>query len=626
MLKPKTILAFIAGTLLAGCPEGTVVTRGDADSKQTSPKPGRRQALKLTPRGDSSKVSALSDLQDNPPATGLALTSGSVSEPLAKRPAIENSPLTEQQKAVHLLSRLTYGGRPGDVKRVRSMGLERFIEQQLRSEQIKDPGVAPRLAALETIHLPIRELAQLFPRPDTVKRLVEAGLLAGDYLPGGLGDRPGNPIYRPIMRLPEPLEVPSLRGGMMFRRPPPLLGVNPRNLIVMQLQAAKLIRAVHSERQLEEVMADFWMNHFNVFMAKGPEYLYVPSYERDVIRPHALGKFRDLLGATAESPAMMFYLDNVQSVSPQTTFGRFHKRGLNENYARELLELHTLGVDGGYTQRDVIEVARVFTGWTLFGAPGEDASSFQFRRAGHAPGDKQVLGRVIREGEADEAEQVLDLLARHPSTAKFIATKLVRRFVADEPPRSLVNQVAATYMKADGDIRAVLRTIFYSPEFWAREAFQAKAKKPLELVASTIRAAGGELTPTPALLGTMQRLGEPLYLCQPPTGYPDVAAEWLNTGTLLYRWNFALQVANGKVPGVKIPAREDLNGGNAATVLARLSDDLLHGEMSPETRAVVASMLEDQLSQRKDPDTPLKSHEICYVAGLMLGSPEFQRR
>ena len=323
---------------------------------------------------------------------------------------------------------------------------------------------------------------------------------------------------------------------------------------------------------------------------------------------------------------MMFYLDNVQSVSPQTTFGRFYKRGLNENYARELLELHTLGVDGGYTQRDVIEVAKVFTGWTLFGAPGEDASSLQFLRAAHAPGNKQVVGHVIREGEVDEAEQVLDLLARHPSTAKFLATKLVRRFVADDPPPSLVSKVAETYTATGGDIREMLRTIFDAPEFWSSETFQAKAKKPLEFVASTIRAVGGELTPTPALLGTMQRLGEPLYLCQPPTGYPDVATEWLNTGTLLFRWNFALGMASGRLPGVKIPVRDDLDGKDAAAVVARFGDDFLHGEMSAETQAKIEDVLEEQLAQSRRPGAPLRSREVRYIAGLVLGSPEFQRR
>ena len=331
---------------------------------------------------------------------------------------------------------------------------------------------------------------------------------------GGRGR--GNLIYRRITRLPEPLELPVRLG----RQRPPLLGINPQNLIVGQLQAAKLIRAVHSERQLEEVMVDFWMNHFNVFIAKGPERLLVPSYERDVIRPRAFGKFRDLLGATAKSPAMLVYLDNIQSVSPDSRAGRRGKRGLNENYARELMELHTLGVDGGYTQQDVIEVAKVFTGWMVPGGQGGGAASFRFQPAAHAPGDKKVLGHTIREGGVQEGEEVLDLLAGHASTAKFLATKLVRRFVADDPPPSLVSKVAETYTATGGDIREMLRTIFDSPEFWSSETFQAKAKKPLEFVASTIRAIGGELTPTPMLLGAMQRLGEPLYLCQPPTDIP----------------------------------------------------------------------------------------------------------
>ena len=619
--------------------------------------------------------------------TTLALTTTSgASAPVASRSTIEDSPLSDQQKGVHLLNRLAYGPRPGDVERVKSMGFGRFIEQQLNPAKISDSHLEPRLADLETTHMSIHELAQLFPRGGIVKRLVDEGLLDEKYLPrnrfsganqrgrntsdessrrenppsrarsardsgGQSGEevageevaeesmRPGpemsmaagrwrgrgNPIYRAITKLPEPLELP----GRLGRRRPPLLGVNPQNLIVGQLQAAKLIRAVHSERQLEEVMTDFWMNHFNVFIGKGPERLLVPAYERDVIRPRVFGKFRDLLGATAKSPAMLVYLDNIQSVSPDSRIGRRRNRGLNENYARELMELHTLGVDGGYTQQDVIEVAKVFTGWMVPGGQGGGAASFRFQPAAHAPGDKKVLGHIIREGReggVQEGEEVLDLLAEHPSTAKFLATKLVRRFVADDPPPSLVGKVAETYTETGGDIRAMLRTTFYSPEFWSSEAFQAKAKKPLEFVASSIRAVGGELTPTPMLLGAMQRLGEPLYLCQPPTGYPDVAEEWLNTGTLLFRWNFALGLASGKLPGVKIPARDDLDGNDASAALARFSDDFLHDEMSSETQAKIEGMLEEQLAERKRPDAPLRSREVRYIAGLVLGSPEFQRR
>lgn len=618
--------------------------------------------------------------------TIVLTTKTGVSAPVASRSTIEDSPLSDQQKAVHLLNRLAYGPRPGDVERVESMGFGRFIEQQLNPAKISDSHLEPRLADLETTYMSVRELAQLFPRGGIVRRLVEAGKLDEKYLPGNrfaganqrgrnTSDEPsrrenpssrarsardgggqsgeevageevaeesmrpgpemsmaagrwrgrGNPIYRAITKLPEPLELP----GRLGRRRPPLLGVNPQNLIVGQLQAAKLIRAVHSERQLEEVMTDFWMNHFNVFIGKGPERLLVGSYERDVIRPRALGKFRDLLGATAKSPAMLVYLDNIQSVSPDSRFGQRRNRGLNENYARELMELHTLGVDGGYTQQDVIEVAKVFTGWMVPGGQGGGAASFRFQPAAHAPGDKKVLGHIIREGReggVQEGEEVLDLLAEHPSTAKFLATKLVRRFVADDPPPSLVGKVAETYTATGGDIRAMLRTIFYLPEFWSSEAFQAKAKKPLEFVASSIRAVGGELTPTPMLLGAMQRLGEPLYLCQPPTGYPDVAEEWLNTGTLLFRWNFALGLASGKLPGVKIPAPDALDGQEASAVLARLSDDFLHGEMSSETQAKIEGMLEEQLAERRRPDAPLRSREVRYIAGLVLGSPEFQRR
>ena len=608
-------------------------------------------------------------------ATVVLTTTSGVSATTASRTVIEDSPLSDQQKAVHLLNRLAYGPRPSDVERVKSIGFGSFIEQQLNPRKISDPQLQQRLAGLETTRMSIRELAQLFPRGGIVRRLVEGGLLDEKHLPrnqfapqnqqrrnasgqkgnppapergeqmggerssdevapdrmrpgpemamaGGRGQGRGNLIYRRITRLPEPLELP----GRLGRGRPPLLGVNPRNLIVGQLQAAKLIRAVHSERQLEEVMVDFWMNHFNVFIAKGPERLLVPAYERDVIRSRVFGKFRDLLGATAKSPAMLVYLDNIQSVSPDSRAGQRGKRGLNENYARELMELHTLGVDGGYTQQDVIEVAKVFTGWMVPGGQGGGAASFRFQPFAHAPGDKKVLGQTIRAGGVQEGEEVLDLLAAHASTAKFLATKLVRRFVADDPPPPLVAKVAETYTATGGDIREMLRTIFDSPEFWSSETFQAKAKKPLEFVASAIRAVGGELRPTPMLLGAMQRLGEPLYLCQPPTGYPDVAQEWLNTGTLLFRWNFALGVASGRAPGVKIPARDDLDGKDAAAVLARFGADFLHGELSAETEAKIEGMLARQLAQRRRPDAPLQSREVRYIAGLVLGSPEFQRR
>ncbi len=635
---------------------------------------------------------------------GVWLVSGALAAPApskrdaVKHEAIERSPLSENQKLVHLLNRITYGPRPGDLETVRARGVVRFIEQQLNPADISDAELDARLRPLETISLSTQELGVLFPHPALRRRLVKKGLIDQADFPRRRSRQQGetqlfqkprmansfatppeelrsespaegmrwedeafhdipqsrarrrdrvrgasNPIYGQITRLAEPIHLEAERGPNGSRT---IAGVNRPGLIVMQMQAAKLTRAIHSERQLEAVMVDFWLNHFNVYARKGgPMPVLLPAYERDVIRPHALGKFRDLLGATAQAPAMLFYLDNFQSISPDSFVGKRRDRGLNENYARELMELHTLGVDGGYTQQDVIEVAKVFTGWTFLGgrsremarmgrrrfgvqmsAPVFRESGFVFLPPAHAPGDKAVLGRRIRQGGMDEGEQVLDILAAHPSTARFLATKLVRRFVADEPPTGLVDQVTRSYTRTGGDISAMLRTILYSPQFWSEETFQAKTKKPLELFAGAVRALGGDFTPTPMAILAMQRMGEPLYLCQPPTGYPDVGEEWLNTGTLLYRWKFALGVASGKMPGVKADVPDDVGDGDVTEVLTKLADRLFRAQLSEKTQTKIEETVTKQLALRADPEAPLGDREIRYLTGLVLGSPEFQRR
>jgi uncharacterized protein (DUF1800 family) len=361
------------------------------------------------------------------------------------------------------------------------------------------------------------------------------------------------------------------------------------------------------------VLADFWLNHFNVYAAKGPLKFLVGDYERQVIRPHAWGRFEDLLIATAKSPAMLFYLDNWLSADPDASSrrpgGRARRamarpqpqrprRGLNENYAREVMELHTLGVDGGYTQQDVTEVARVFTGWTLRGARGEDPR-FVFEARIHARGDKRVLGRTIRGGGIEEGEQVLRLLAAHPSTARFLSYKLARRFVADEPPASLVDRAAETYRRTGGEIRAVVETIVTSPEFLGPDHRAAKIKTPLEFVASALRASGAEVTSARALARRMAEMGMPLYLQQPPTGYKDTADAWVSTSGLLARLNLSLDLAAGRLPGVRV---------NAAALPA--PDALVPGGLSETTRRTIAA----------------ETAEPRRVAGLVLGSPEFQRR
>ena len=372
------------------------------------------------------------------------------------------------------------------------------------------------------------------------------------------------------------------------------------------------------------MLTDFWFNHFNVDARKGRDRVLIGEYERDAIRPHVLGTFRELLEATAKSPAMLFYLDNWMSADPNGPHiemrppriargpfggrvlvpasprpqpqGKNAPKGLNENYGRELMELHTLGVDGGYTQKDVTEVARTFTGWTIE-APMRGVG-FRFEPRLHDPGQKVVLGHVIKSGGGEsDGEQVLDILASHPSTARFIATKLARRFVGDTPPPALVDRAAERFRDTNGDLREVTRTILTSPEFLSPDAYRAKVKTPLEFVVSALRASGAEVVDAKPLVRELQQLGMPLYMCQPPTGYKDTADAWVNTGALVSRMNFALRLASNKVPRVQVDGLE----ARAQTMLAE--------PISETTRATIA-----------------KATDASQMAALTLGSPEFQRR
>ncbi|HEY2235558.1 MAG TPA: DUF1800 domain-containing protein [Candidatus Angelobacter sp.] len=420
--------------------------------------------------------------------------------------------------------------------------------------------------------------------------------------------------------------------------------------VLGELAEAKLLRAIYSNRQLDEVMTDFWFNHFNVFIGKGPDRYMVSAYERDVIRPHALGKFKDILEATAKSPAMLFYLDNWQSVGPNSELalygpqrrggrggrGRFARprpqaknrpSGLNENYAREIMELHTLGVDGGYTQKDVTELAKVLTGWTI--EKPQLGGGFKFNERAHEPRNKYVLGRKIGEHGEKEGEEMLDVLAHHPATAKFIARKLAMRFVSDNPPQALVDRMAETFLKKDGDIREVLRTMFHSPEFWATDAYRAKMKTPFEFVASAARASGADIQNALPLVGTLNRMGMPLYAMQPPTGYSMKAEAWVNSSALLNRMNFALQLASGKLPGTSLDPQALIPGpapADSQAALTALEQSILAGDVSSQTHAVMQKQLGDpQISQRKLDDADKKPNYGA-IAGLIMGSPEFQRR
>jgi uncharacterized protein (DUF1800 family) len=419
--------------------------------------------------------------------------------------------------------------------------------------------------------------------------------------------------------------------------------------VLGELAEAKLLRAIYSNRQLDEVMTDFWFNHFNVFIGKGPDRYMVSAYERDVIRPHALGKFKDILAATAKSPAMLFYLDNWQSVGPNSELalygpgrfrgprGRFPRprpqqaknrpSGLNENYAREIMELHTLGVDGGYTQKDVTELAKVLTGWTI--ERPQLGGEFKFNERAHEPGAKYVLGRKIGEHGEKEGEEMLDVLAHHPSTANFISRKLAMRFVSDNPPQALVDRMAETFLKKDGDIREVLRTMFHSPEFWAADAYRAKMKTPFEFVASAARASGADIQNALPLVATLNRMGMPLYAMQPPTGYSMKAEAWVNSSALLNRMNFALQLASGRLPGTSLDPQALIPGPAPAdpqAALAALEQSILAGDVSSQTHAVMQKQLGDpQISQRRLDDAEKKPNYGA-IAGLIMGSPEFQRR
>jgi uncharacterized protein (DUF1800 family) len=405
--------------------------------------------------------------------------------------------------------------------------------------------------------------------------------------------------------------------------------------ILAELQAAKVARALGSERQLLEVMVDFWFNHFNVFAHKGPILWYVTGYERDGIRPHALGRFRDLVHATARHPAMLFYLDNWVSARPDFTVpagaNQGRRAGLNENYARELMELHTLGVDGGYTQNDVTEVARAFTGWSIDRL--HEDGRFAFRQRMHDTGPKVVLGHRLPAGRGvEDGEQVIDILTRHPSTARFIATKLVRRFVSDDPPPALVERVATTYRSTDGDIRAMLRVILTAGEFYGEDAYMAKIKKPFEFVVSAVRALGGTANARGgfALARATAEMGEALYQAQPPTGYPDRAEEWVSTGALLARLNFGLGITHQRFQSVRVDLGSLIAEANRRTpevMLDRLLAALLHNQAGPGTRAVLEALLTDpQITRLTADDRGPANTDIEKLAALVIGSPEFQRR
>jgi uncharacterized protein (DUF1800 family) len=573
------------------------------------------------------------------------------------------------QEILHALDRLTFGPRPGDVAAIKRMGLKKWIDLQLHTDRIpENREVDKHLQPLESLRMTqadtvaqyptqqvIRAVAlgkQPLPEDPVAREAVDKQVRRLDAKREVPDDQPLEPKV-PLTALLTPAQVRIVRNGSLEDRrallesipalkiddfvialnnnlrnqllpsaSPELrrklmLANNPQQVVAADLAEGKLFRAIYSNRQLEEVLVDFWFNHFNVFLDKGNDRFMVPTYERESIRPYVLGKFRDLLEATASSPAMLFYLDNWQSVAsqqPNAKQAKQNARGLNENYARELMELHTLGVDGGYTQQDIIEVARCFTGWTI--SQPKDGGSFTFNDRNHDKGEKVVLGVTIPAGGGKEdGEKVLDILARHPSAAAFISRELAQRFVADDPPPLLLDRMAQTFRETDGDIRAVLTTMFASKEFFSQGAYRAKMKTPFEMIVSAVRATGAKVDYAMPLANQISTWGEPLYRKLEPTGYSNVSAEWVNSSALLARMNFALQLGQNKVQGLHLDPQRF---SPKPDVTAK---QVLFTNASGQTLEAIGKTLNEQKKKnaKQAPNPGL-------IAGLVIGSPDFQRR
>lgn len=559
--------------------------------------------------------------------------------------AARTDALTPREQALHALNRLSFGPRPGDVDRVAQMGVSAYIQEQLHPERIPDGRIDARLAGYTTLSMSNAQIIEHFEVPLLqARRKIKAERAANAKADGSDPSEPSEAEVAKVRDLLSPDQRPKR--------------------ILDELTAARILRASESERQLNEVMVDFWMNHFNVYANKGQDRFAIVSFERDAIRPHIWGSFEDLLQATAKSPAMLFYLDNARSVADeehrpagaasggfggrrtsrfadparQAQAGANAPRGLNENYARELMELHTLGVDGGYTQNDVTELARILTGWSIGRPKGmeggagraelagrgrrmmqeqEEPGGFIFRARAHDAGTKTLLGRTFAAGGIEEGERAIAMLAHQPATAHHIAYQLCQRLVADEPPAELVDRVAKRFLANGGDLRDTVRTIVTSPEFFDPQYYRAKIKSPFEYVVSALRAVGGA-TDGRAIAKQIAEMGEPLYLCQPPTGYSDTADAWVSSGALLARLNFALALAQGRVAGTSADSGIlRLAGSSPGRGVDAAAHWLIGTDISGETLATITKRIADGGAQA-EPST--------LVAGLILGSPEFQRQ
>lgn len=601
-------------------------------------------------------------------------------------------PLSDRQKILHVLNRLGYGARPGDVERVKAIGLQKYIDQQLNAASINDDAAESKVKNLEIFDMTTAEVFAKYPNPGALLRMLEGGK---------------NAQQQP-QAAEEMTEKQRQERQQKLREYYAKYDLRPANQMLPQIVSNRVLRAVYSERQLQEVMVDFWQNHFNVFAGKAAVRWYIPSYERDVLRKNALGNFKDLVAGTAQHPAMLFYLDNFESVSPnaqpvannragngqrarqlmqnnpivQQQQQNRQRRGINENYARELMELHTLGVDGGYTQKDIVEVAKAFTGWTiadargyrraaansisgkenrqverlqrLAGVPDDlESGEFYFNPRWHDTTAKTVLGQKVDEGGVKDGLKVIDILVKHPSTAKFIARKLANKFVSDKPSDALVNRVAEAFTKSSGDIKSTLKALFSDKEFFAAENYRSKIKTPFELAVSSIRVLGGTTNSGSAMLAMLNKLGEVPYGYQAPTGYPDSAEDWVNTGALLERLNFAVAIASNRIPGTRVDLKA-YDQKDKAKLLDRVIAEILDGEISPSTRTSLLKQIDQPLPEIKagneiDKDAedvpnmraqgqkgagnpqarllaPSGNPEVFKVVSLVLGTPEFQRQ
>ena len=563
--------------------------------------------------------------------------------------------LSKEQAAAYLLERFAFGARPGEVEKVAQMGPEKWLAQQLKGN-LPDAELDKRLEAFPALKMTQEEMAAVYVNNGRIRRMVaKAGLI--------------DPAKTPRKEMNEKINAYRKKHGL---RPYGALSNQ-------ELKGQKLMRAVYSENQLTEVMTDFWFNHFNVTTRDGGARSRTLSYERDAIRPNVLGKFRTILGATAKHPAMLYYLDNAQSrmappsereqakpepkkemasgemgmdggmdgdmggemakapekspAKAQTPPRRKRKYGLNENYARELMELHTLGVDGGYTQQDVTEVARVLTGWAAapYGNGRKNIEKqmangnknnilqgeFVFRKSWHDDKAKVVLGEKFPAGGGlEEGERVLDMLTSHPSTARFISTKLARRFVNDAPSDDLIDEMAETFTKTDGDIAAVVATLAQSRVFWAEAKKRSKMKSPLEVVVSSLRALEADVKNPQPIMRWFDRMGEPLYGYLPPTGFPDYAESWANSGTLIARMNFGIHLATDRIRGIELKQLPEESAGlTTEEALAMYSKLLLPAQDTSVIASEVKQTIPDD-AERKE----------VQVISMLLGSPEFQYR